>query len=178
MPVPGALNIATMPAVGAASQAEPAADARTHRLFGAGGADDVVGGPERLGVQVDREDGQPSGSTQQHDGEGCAGPARHDQEARPGATAGEGHYPLWAGFPAGNGGIAAVMQRVEIGYTLQGRPVDADIDDLAQWSFQRFDQFGKFVCDRKRVWPPGPVKRAAQFGCQREPDRAGHAPPV
>ena len=85
-------------------------------MFGSSGENDFICGPERVGVLVNRQDCQAGRSSQQHDGECCAGLARHDKKARMSFSAGDGHDALRAGVAAANGGITAVMQRVEIGY--------------------------------------------------------------
>ena len=146
---PDALNIATTQAVGAASQAEPEADLANIGCS-ARAAQTMSSAVRNASVSWWTEKtGSPAARRSNMTARAVLVSPRHDQEARAGTAAGDGHDALRAGVAAGNGGITAVVQGVEIGDTLQGRPVDADVDDLAQWPFQRLDQLGKFLCDRR-----------------------------
>ena len=101
-------------------------------------------------------------------------PAGDDQKIRPGPTAGDGHdAEADEVVLTGHGRDAPTMEQVEIGDTLQRRPVDADVDHFAQGLSQGVGQAGQLACDRHRVWPPRPVEAAAQVGSEGEPDRTG-----
>jgi hypothetical protein len=62
-----------------------------------------------------------------------------------------------------------VAHRVQIGRPLRRRPVDADIDDFAQWFVQSVDEPGQFSCHRTRVRPPCPIDITAQERGQSDP---------
>src|SRR6478752_10654202 len=97
---------------------------------------------------------------------------------RPCARAGDGHDAEVPAVPARRCRHTTAIEQVEIGYTLQRRPVDFDIDYLAQWFPNGVGQLGKFAGYRRRAWPPGPVEAAAQVGRQGEPNRTAQAPSV
>ena len=91
-------------------------------------------------------------------------------------TADDGHQAMVAKSPTGSGRNIATVQRVEIRWTFQRRPINADIDDLSQSTSKGVGQFGKLACYRRCARPPRSVEVVAQFGRQGEADRAGQAP--
>src|ERR1700752_679732 len=95
-----------------------------------------------------------------------------------GARAGDGYDAEVPAVPARRCRHTTAIEQVEIGYTLQRRPVDADIDYLAERFPKGVGQVGKFAGYRRRAWPPRPVEAAAPVGGQGEPDRTAQAPSV
>ena len=151
----------------------------TLRAFGPCRAHDVVGGSVRGGVQVAGQDRKACGLAQHHHGKGGGGPTRHHQEICPRLAAGNGHHALVACLGTGNGNSAATGQGVEVEYTVERRPVDTDIDDLAQAFIKGVDQFGQLACYRCGMRPPRPVKVVVgQYGGQGNPGWAGQSPSV
>ena len=65
--------------------------------------------------------------------------------------------------------------RLEVELALGRRPVDLDVDDLAQNAVQGADQIRKLGGDQRRMGPPGAVDAARRQAGQREPGRAGGA---
>jgi len=78
---------------------------------------------------------------------------RYDKEFRGNLMTGDHHQPKTsAPLPASDG-----HHRAEIHGRLGGRPVDADIDDLAQWLVQYLDELRQFTRHYSGVWPPRAV---------------------
>lgn len=146
--------------------------------MGTRGLHDDTRGLECRGVLVCVQDREVGGLTQQHDSQRDTRSAGHDQEMRLGARAGDGHDAEVPAVPARRCRHTTAIEQVEIRYTLQRGPVDADIDYLAQRFPKGVGEVGKFSGYRRRAWPPGPVEAAAQVGRQGEPNRTAQAPSV
>jgi hypothetical protein len=69
---------------------------------------------------------------------------RYDKEFRGNLTTGNHHQPK-ASTPVAALPPSAVHEGAEIHSRLGGRPVDADIYDLAQWRMQCFDELRQFM---------------------------------
>jgi hypothetical protein len=114
-------------------------------------------------------------ATHHHDTQRLRRHVRYDKEFRARLTA-ENHHQtvtpaLHAGLPPSAGD-----DRAEVYSGLGVRPVDADVDDLAELPMQNADQLWQFPRHRPGVRPPRAIDIGTQLLCEREPDGSSQTP--
>jgi len=100
---------------------------------------------------------------------------RYDKEFRGRFTSQNHHQTM---TPALHASLppSAGNDRAEVYSGLGVRPVDADIDDLAELPMQDPDQLWQFPRHRAGVRPPRAIDIGPQALCEREPDRSSQTP--